>query len=188
MWSDRKYTVLEQQVFEQKPYSIVPIRYEDRIEIMKWRNEQIYHLRQNRPLTIEDQNTYFNTVVYDGFRDNNPKQILFSYMETDKCIGYGGLVHINWKDKNAEVSFIMDTKLEENYFQKHWQTFLSLIQDVAFIELKLRKIFVYAFDLRPHLYEALEKARYFMDARLAEHCFFNGAYKDVIIYSKINDK
>ena len=31
-------------------FSIVPIRMEDRYDIMKWRNEQIYHLRQNKPL------------------------------------------------------------------------------------------------------------------------------------------
>ena len=36
-------------------YKIVPIRYEDRFDIMKWRNEQMYHLRQSKPLTEEDQ-------------------------------------------------------------------------------------------------------------------------------------
>ena len=45
------------------------------------------------------------------------KSVLFNYLHNGKCIGYGGLVHINWIDKNAEVSFIMDTELEENYFE-----------------------------------------------------------------------
>jgi len=30
---------------------------------MQWRNEQIYHLRQNKPLTKEEQGRYFNEVV-----------------------------------------------------------------------------------------------------------------------------
>ena len=182
---NRNYSVLARQVFENKPYAIVPIRHSDRTVIMKWRNEQIYHLRQNKPLTPEDQNKYFDTVVAQGFSEKAPKQILFSYLKNEECIGYGGLVHINWIDKNAEISFIMDTSLEQNHFQHHWQSYLSLIEKVAFKELGFHKIYVYAFDLRPHLYLALETAGYFKDARLADHCFFNGEYKDVVIYSKI---
>ncbi|MHA7863442.1 GNAT family N-acetyltransferase [Flagellimonas marinaquae] len=184
----RSYLSLKQQVFAKEPHSIVPIREQDRYDIMKWRNEQIYHLRQIKPLTEEDQDRYFNTVVAALFDEEKPSQILFSYLEWDRCIGYGGLVHINWADKNAEISFIMDTKLEEKHFQQHWLRYLALIEDAAFKDLELHKIFVYAFDLRPHLYEILEIAGYFMDARLTEHCFFNGAYKDVVIYSKINDR
>jgi RimJ/RimL family protein N-acetyltransferase len=57
---------------------------------------------------------------------------------------------------------------------------------VAFQELKLHKIFTYAFDLRPHLYSTLEKCGFYEEARLKEHCFFDGKYIDVIIHRKIN--
>src|SRR5690554_7644655 len=101
------YKVLSKQVYTAGNYSLVPIRMEDRFDIMKWRNEQIYHLRQSKPLTLEDQNHYFNNIVTKLFGQEQPTQILFSCLEGDRCIGYGGLVHINWLDKNAEVSFIM---------------------------------------------------------------------------------
>jgi hypothetical protein len=52
--------------------------------------------------------------------------------------------------------------------------------------LKFHKLYVYAFDLRPHLYEALESNAYFLDARLKEHCCFQGEFKDVVIHSKLN--
>ena len=102
-----------------------------------------------------DQNLYFNNVVSKLFEQKEPKQILFSYLEDNKCIGYGGLVHINWIDKNAEISFIMSTELEQDFFHMHWGIFLDIIKQVAFEELKLHKIYIYAFDLRPHLYEAV---------------------------------
>ncbi|MBK8827806.1 MAG: GNAT family N-acetyltransferase, partial [Saprospiraceae bacterium] len=86
---------------------------------MKWRNEQMYHLRQSKLLTVDDQERYFTNVVAHLFDKEQPDQILFSYIEGDVCIGYGGLVHINWIDKNAELSFIMDTKLESNHFAFH---------------------------------------------------------------------
>ncbi|WP_282773565.1 GNAT family N-acetyltransferase [Phaeodactylibacter xiamenensis] len=181
----RQYKVLNRQVFEQGDYKLVPIRHEDRYSIMQWRNEQIYHLRQAEPLTKEKQDEYFENVVAEVFNQERPDQILFSFLQNQECIGYGGLVHINWVDQNAEVSFVMDTRLEESHFKFNWQTYLGLIEQVAFDDLNIQKIYVYAFDLRPHLYEALESCDYFLDARLESHCFFQGEFKDVVIYSKL---
>jgi len=181
-----KYSSVRRDTFSEGDYSIVPIRYEDRMDIMKWRNEQIYHLRQQKPLKASDQDIYFGAVVYELFSQENPHQYLFSYLKEETCIGYGGLVHINWTDMNAEISFIMDTNMESEFFAFHWQRFLELIEVFGFQELKMHKLFVYAFDLRPQLYEVLRKNSYFQDARLTEHCRFGDTYIDVIIHSKIN--
>ena len=182
----KSYKVLNNQIFSSGEYSIIPIRFEDRMAILKWRNEQIYHLRQGKPLKEEDQEIYFNTIVNILFDQEYPGQLLFSYMENDVCIGYGGLVHINWIDKNAEVSFIMNTELEQDYFSKHWTVFLKLIEQVAFSELNFHKLCTYAFDLRPHLYEIIEKAGFVKEATLKEQCLFHGEYKDVIMHAKFN--
>jgi len=180
-----QYRCLKNSIVEQGRFSIVPIRYEDRISIMNWRNEQIYHLRQNRTLTIGDQDDYFVNVVSKLFDLEEPDQILFSFLEDGKCIGYGGLVHINWIDRNAEISFIMDTKLESHAFEKYWSEYLNLIEAVGFKDLELHKIYTYAFDLRPHLYEVLYSSGYKLDAKLNQHCFFNGNYIDVLIHYKL---
>jgi RimJ/RimL family protein N-acetyltransferase len=182
----KNYKALNKQVYSEGIYSIVPIRFEDRMYIMNWRNEQIYHLRQSQPLTIQDQDNYFNTIMNQLFEAEKPSQLLFSYLENDTCIGYGGLVHINWIDKNAEISFVMNTKLEKEMFKFHWGTFLQLLENIAFNELKFHKIFTYAFDIRPHLYEVLESNNYLKEAVLNEHCFFNNQFIDVIIHSKKN--
>ncbi len=180
------YKVLHNQTFSNGEFSIVPIRYEDRMAILKWRNEQIYHLRQARQLTEADQEHYFNTIVNTLFDQEHPGQLLFSYLENDVCIGYGGLVHMNWIDKNAEISFIMNTELEADHFSKHWTIFLQLLEQVAFKELNFHKMCTYAFDLRPHLYEIIENAGFVKEATLKEQCFFNGEYKDVLIHGKLN--
>jgi RimJ/RimL family protein N-acetyltransferase len=182
------YKILKQQVFSLGDYSLVPIRREDRYEIMKWRNEQIYHLRQTKLLTKEEQDKYFDTIIAKLFDDENPDQLLFSYLQRNKCIGYGGLVHINWTDKNAEVSFIMDTKLEKEEFHKHWGIYLELLFQIAFEQLKLHKIYTYAFDVRPQLYEAIEAKGFVREAILKEHCLFNNKYIDIIIHSVLNHK
>lgn len=180
------YICLHQQEYYHGDYTIVPLRYEDRFLIMKWRNEQIYHLRQNRPLTEDDQQRYFDNVVAKLYDNPKPEQILFSYMEKDVCIGYGGLVHINWIDNNAEISFIMDTKLEKEHFSEHWSNYLTMLKDVAFKDLGLHKIYTYAFDLRLHLYTMLESNGFMREAILKEQCLFNGEYKDVVIHALWN--
>lgn len=179
------YKVLNKQIFTEGDYSLVPIRLEDRMDIMKWRNEQIYHLRQAKPLIKEDQDAYFEHVVAKLFDQEQPSQLLFSFLEDGVCIGYGGLVHINWIDKNAEISFIMDTSLEVDRFQQIWRSYLKLIEELAFQNLSLHKIYTYAFDLRPHLYHALASSGFLKEAKLKEHAIFDGKAIDVVIHSKI---
>jgi len=183
----KKYKVLNKNIFSKGKFKIIPIRFEDRFDIMNWRNEQIYHLRQDKPLTFQDQDFYFENIVSKLFNQDEPNQILFSYLKNDLCIGYGGLVHINWIDKNAEISFVIKTEEQQNNFEHHWACYLELIEKVAFEELNLHKLFVYAFDLRPHLYLAIEKSGYKKEAILKEHCLFEGKYIDVVIHSKINE-
>lgn len=181
------YICLKQQEYHLANYSIEPLRYEDRFLIMKWRNEQIYHLRQERPLTEVDQQLYFDNVVSKLYDNPKPDQILFSYLDKGVCIGYGGLVHINWIDRNGEISFIMNTQLEAEQFAEHWSNYLSMLKIVAFDDLGLHKIYTYAFDLRPHLYTMLEENGFTQEATLKEHCLFNGVYKDVVLHSIWNN-
>ncbi|MCG9900355.1 MAG: GNAT family N-acetyltransferase [Hydrotalea sp.] len=186
MISFKKYKVLNKQLFSLNNLRLIPLRASDRFLIRKWRNEQLYHLRQQQELTESDQNRYFENVVAPLFEMDRPSQVLFSFLENDECIGYGGLVHINWKDKNAEVSFIMDTQLEATGFDKYWAAFLKLVSIVAFEELQLKKIFTWAFDVRPNLYPVLLQNGFRFEARLTNHTSFGSGYVDVLIHSKFS--
>ena len=137
----RAYKILSSQEFKRGEFRIIPIRHEDRYEIMKWRNEQIYHLRQPEPLTREIQDRYFEDVVAELFHQEQPNQVLFSFLQNDECVGYGGLVHINYIDLNAELSFVIKTELQEQNFETFWIEYLHLIKQPAFKELNLRKIY-----------------------------------------------
>ena len=65
------YRRLSKNIINKGKFSIVPIRYEDRLDIMKWRNEQIYHLRQSKPLDKESQNHYFNNEIARLFENES---------------------------------------------------------------------------------------------------------------------
>jgi RimJ/RimL family protein N-acetyltransferase len=180
------YKCLNSQIFSHNEYSIVPLRYEDRFKIMNWRNEQIDHLRQKTLLTIFDQNKYFDEIISHIFDIEKPNQILFSFLKDNECIGYGGLVHIDWDKKTAEISFIINTSLQNKLFKVSWVTFLKMIQEVAFNELNFQKIYTYAFDLRKNLYLILEECDFIFDSRIKKNYLFKGTYIDSVIYSKTN--
>ena len=72
--------------------------------------------------------------------------------------------------------------LKRIIFFVHWTTYLSLIKEVAFTALKLHKMVTDAFDLRPHLYAVLEEYGWVRETVLKDHCFYDGRFKDVVVY------
>ena len=167
-------------------YSLVPIRMEDRELIRKWRNEQMYHLRQQEELTESQQETYFKEVVAKLFQSEQPTQYLFSYVRGEECMGYGGLVHINYEKSSAELSFIMNTELEAEAFRFHWANYLQLIEEIAFKQLNLTRIFTFAYDLRPHLYPILEDRGFLRERLIPNALIADGKSIAAIIHSKWN--
>tara|TARA_A100001011_G_C14274949_1_gene828738 strand:- start:198 stop:1193 length:996 start_codon:yes stop_codon:yes gene_type:complete len=182
----KKYKCLNKQVFVIDEFQLVPIRYKDRYKIMKWRNDQIYHLRQKDILTKSKQDLYFGNVVSKQFDLEKPDQLLFSFLKEDVCIGYGGLVHLNWTERNAEVSFVMDTNQEALNFVYLWNIFLILLKQVVFKYLSFHKIYTYAYDLRPKLYDALSQSGFKFEGRLEDHCLVDSKFHDVLYHSCIN--
>lgn len=152
------YNVLkDKNIYTFNEFTLLPIRFEDRYLIMKWRNEQIYHLRQKKPITRKNQDDYFTKEIFPLFNQKNPNQILFSFLRKNILIGYGGLVHINWQKKKAEISFVMNTSLENKNFIDFWDIFLKLIEKVS-LELNcIEELYTFAFDLRPNIYKVLKK-------------------------------
>lgn len=172
------------QTYQNEEILMLPIRDQDKYHIMDWRNEQIYHLRQDRKLTKLMQDSYFKKIVEPSFKEEKPAQILFSILKDKKLVGYGGLVHIDWLNQNAEISFLMDTVLEKTSFEKYWKLFLPLLTRLAFEELEFNKIFIYSFNLRPLLYKVLDKMNFTEEARLYNHKKIENKFVDVRIHSK----
>ena len=80
---------------------------------------------------------------------------------------------------------MINTELENSFFDEFWSIYLKLIEKVAFSQLNFRKIFIYAFDLRKKLYKVLAKNNYIKEAQLKDHYLHDNKFIDVLIYSKI---
>jgi hypothetical protein len=179
------YEILQGLTLSFENYAVVPIRVEDRFAIMEWRNEQLEILRQKEPLTVEDQNRYFHEVVKPDFGNKRPRQILLSFLHQDKLIGYGGLVHIEWRDSRAEVSFLLETSRNSDIeqFKLDYSIFLRLVKRLAFQQLSLHKLTTEAFDLRPYLIDTLEASGFVQEGRLKAHNCIDGKFVDSLLHA-----
>ena len=186
MVKSEKYSFLYLQKKKYKKYSIVPLRKKDIQHIRKWRNEQIIFLRQKKILTVNQQKYYYEKMIKPSFYANKPKIILLSFLYEDICIGYGGLVHIDWKSKKAEVSFVNDTKRSKTKYtyQKDFTFFLKLLFEIVFDIMKFNKLTTETFDIRPWTLEALEKNGFRKEGKLHDHIKINDKLYDALLHAK----
>ncbi|WP_416738934.1 GNAT family N-acetyltransferase [Pseudomonas sp. NFX71] len=73
--------------------------------IRQWRNAQMDVLRQTAPISPDQQAHYFAEHVWPQTESLEPTQVLVALERAGVLIGYGGLVHISWVNRRAEVSF-----------------------------------------------------------------------------------
>lgn len=166
-------------------YRIVPIRREDMEFIRLWRNAQMNILRQKQSLTPEDQERYYDGVVAQDFDAQRPRKILVSYLREGVCIGYGGLVHINWPARRAEVSFLLDTQLTQDKMTHCtlWKQFLSLLVELAFGRLHLNKLTTEVYDLRPWHVDVLETFGFEREGLLRQHVQIGERWVDAHLHA-----
>ena len=107
----KKYKCLKEKKYVKNNIFIQAISPKDIEMIRSWRNKQIEILRQNKKISKKNQLDYFKNHVWKIMSKKHPEQILFSILENKILLGYGGLTNISWKNKRAEISFLLDTKL-----------------------------------------------------------------------------
>ena len=154
-----KYSFLKFNDYSFENYTLLPLRYEDISKIKKWRNDQISVLRQNKILTDADQENYYQELVEKSFFNPKPNEILFSFLLDDTCIGYGGMVYVDWDKKTAEISFITETKranLNEIY-QNDFTAFTTILFRISFSELLFNKLTTETYGIRTNTLRILDQ-------------------------------
>jgi RimJ/RimL family protein N-acetyltransferase len=182
--------LLKRTVFTFHEYSIVPLREKDILPIKEWRNSQIGVLRQKQELTKEDQEQYYQNVVKQTFNHPAPKQILFSYLIGNECIGYGGITNIDWESERAELSFLLNNKhvIVESIYEKVFSIFITLIKQVVFKDLQFNRIFTETYDNRPHHISILEKNGFEFEGRMRQHVQINGKFVDSLLHGILKEE
>ena len=180
------YKCIEQTFFREGEYVLSPISFLNAETLRVWRNSQIEFLRQKKEITQEDQQRYFLKTVRPNFFSVNPPQLLFEISESGSFIGYGGLVHISWEDKRAEISFLTSPERSQSaYYERDFRHFLSLIKYVAREKLGLHKLMTETYEGREIHLKTLISEGFTLEGRLIDHVSHMNEYRDALIHGLI---
>jgi RimJ/RimL family protein N-acetyltransferase len=154
----------------------------DLAQIKKWRNEQQSICRYWKQLTDDNQEDWYFT-----YSDKDSREVIFAIRYTlddgsDVLIGYTGLVYIDWLNRRAEYSILVDLNYHSNY-DEIFQKTTDFIVDYGFNSLNLQKITTETFSHRTHQIELLEKYGFERQGVLKDHIYKDGKYWDSILHA-----
>lgn len=183
------YRCMPQAVLRNGELFINAIQPEHIESIRQWRNAQMDILRQAAGITVEQQKSYFERCIWPDTDKKQPDNILLAYLEKEKLIGYGGLVHIAWFHRRAEVSFLMDPKItsNEDAYARYFSRFLQLIKVLAFNDLKLERIFTETYSIRKKHIAVLEASGFVQEGVLTKHVIIDDEQIDSIIHGCLRE-
>ena len=178
------YACLSKSEFRDRPFSLSAVQPEQIEAIRVSRNAQMDVLRQSAVISVEEQRAYFDAAIWPDMPRKQPKNILLAYMEDDKFVGYGGLVHIAWEHRRAEVSFLLEAELakSEATYGRYFSAFLRLIQMVAFEDLKLHRLFTETYATRGHHISILENSGFLREGMLRHHVWVRNQPVDSLVH------
>ena len=167
----REYSCLPRQCLGSSKYQITAIQ-DKYIELIRvWRNAQMDVLRQPSPIDPGQQQEYYARHIWPTLTQAQPANILMGLLFEGQFIGYGGLVHIGWEHARAEVSFLIspDRVKDVDLYAQDFSAFLGLIQQLAFADLKLHRLYTETYDIRPHHIAVLEANGFVREGVLRDH-------------------
>jgi len=152
----------------------------DAEKIRKWRNNQLKVLRQNKIIKKQDQIRYFKKNILV----KNPKLLLFAIESDQLLIGYGGLVNISNHFKTAEVSFLVDDKINHNskFYHEIFINSLIFIKEYSFINKKLRRLYTETFSFRKKHIRILENFGFKHEGTMKMHVIKNKKIYNSLIH------
>ena len=170
-------------------YSIHNIIYDDIFKIKKIRNEQIDVLRQTNILTDEDQIKWYNEVILPSYK-NKTKTLNFTILYNNEFIGYGGLVNIDYINKKAEISFLVEKirTTQTDIYENDFLYFLNFITKYAYEKLNLHKLWTETYEFRKFHMSILEKNNFKIEGILNDSIFFENKFIKSIIHGIILNK
>lgn len=175
---------LDKTVYTLGNYAVTPLRESDIFLIKEWRNAQMDVLRQNKQISDEEQENYYQTVVKPGFEKENPSIMLFSLLRDGECIGYGGLTNIHWQDKRIELSFLVNPERAKDpiVYKEDFTHFIELMKLITFRVLGFNRMFTETYDIRDHHIRILESCGFVPEGRMRAHVCINGIFVDSLIH------
>ena len=103
-----------------------------------------------------------------------------------KIVGITGLTYIDWKNRNAEISIIVDPSIKNN--KKILKQSIKMILDYGFGELGLHRIWAEIFNIANDRIQLFEEMQFVYEGTLKEKLWRDNKWFDSRIYAKISEE
>lgn len=153
--------------------------------LRRWRNDQQSVLRQQRGLTLEEQELWYDSVVLPSYRSQQFPNVLLVAVERDGALtSYGGLTNIDWVSRRGEVSFLAASELAADYetYADEISGFLEWLMHFTFEELSFHRLFTETWAFRAEHIALLEAAGMHPEGRLRQHVAKGGILHDALLH------
>jgi len=189
MFNEVYYRCLQKKIYKKGDYFLEAVQPEHIEKIRQWRNQQMDVLRQSKPVSKEEQIAYYEEYVWPELTSYTPSQILLSYKYKKELIGYGGLVNISWRDKKAEMSFLLNCNRPNNkeVYHKDLTNFICLIKNLCFDQLSFNRLFTETYEFRHFHIEILNENEFREEGRVRRHNCIENKFHDLILHSIIRN-
>lgn len=190
MFYEQAYRIMPRPRLVDAELTLRAVQKHDIEAIRQWRNAQMDVLRQSTLLTPEFQQRYYEEHVWPGKIALQPTQILLAIEVSGELVGYGGLVHISWEYRRAEISFLLMPSLERNNIKlaEFFTRFLNLLQKLAFEDLKLKRLTTETYAYRVVHIQALETAGHQLEGRLKNHVIVDDQPCDSLVHGLLESQ
>jgi hypothetical protein len=153
-------------------------KYEEVMKVRDWRNDTMESLRTSFPLTEKMQLDFFEDVVNN--RDSCHRY--YSLYHDNLFVGFGGLTNIQWENRCAEISLIIDPlSRKKNY----GSLAVSELLKTAFNSLNLNMVFgeVYTCNKALDFWKKMASIWNCYTTTLYSRKFWDGKYYDSLYFS-----
>ena len=168
-------------------YEFREVKYDDIFTHMRIRNEQLEILRHREIVTKEHQINWYHKVIEPSQATEKPITKIFTILYNGKIIGNGGLCYINYEDKKAEISFIVEKSRTELEFANDFKEYVNYMREYGFKKLGLHRIYAEVYDIRKQMITLLEKNGFQHEGTLKDNVCIDGVFHNSLMYGLINN-
>lgn len=161
-----------------------------RIVLREYRQEDFEFIKMwvTNPLIVDNLSDIFlyaNTVnqteaflnmMLENKSDN--RGFIIADKETEEYIGQIDFVHIDWKNRTAEIGIVIGS--EENLGKGYGSEAIRVLEDFAFNRLNLHKLQLKVYEFNQRGYKCYLKCGFKEEGRIRENYFIYGKYHDTI--------
>lgn len=148
----------------------------------KWMNDnEITRYTESRfyPYSMEQLESY--VISLDGKRE----AVFLAIIEKENLLHIGNikLGNIDWIHRRADIGVIIGDK--DSWGKGYASEAINLLSNYAFNKLNLHKVWAGCYVNNQSSVKAFKNAGFLEEGKQREHCYYDGAYIDVVFMGKI---